>query len=186
MSEINMIWDEVVQFGYSIRKLMILMNDTEFNIGQSSWGLLKDNFKKYHFINSLSETIKSVKIEKDFTKKINYIKKEDDDEHENVIIQIGEITLDNKIEHHHFFIQHYRIIIKEDYKLNVQKLMQIAFNVGQYKAHNELKPEDYSEIHAFYKENKLNDIETYIGSKKYTIKKNITGGYFKFNVTFNL
>jgi len=211
--DINKLWDEVINFGYTIRKLMLIMDDKDFNIGKTSWSLLKDNFKEYKFKNNdtrkITDTIFISNTEEKTENKIGNIKiKYNHDETDNIIIykidsrdtdhekvkvtintSTNSITLDNTIEYHHFFIQHFRIIIKENYKINVQKLMQIAFNIGQYKAHSELKPKDYEGVTEFYKKNKLDKINTYIGELKYSMVKqeHMTGGYdycyFKFNFT---
>jgi len=173
---INELWNSIIEYGYNIRKISIQTNN-DFNIGQKAWQLLKDNFSNYEFE---IDNKKHDKLDCINELKGEYIKSEDDKDHENVIIKIENIILDNTKEHEHFFIQHYRISKTVDNKLSVQKLMQIAYNIGQYKATRDINNKYDKEIIKYYEENNLDKIETYIDiSKEIKIVKKIQkGGYF--------
>ena len=73
---------------------------------------------------------------------------------------LGGLTLNNQVEIEHFFIQHFRLVHQQHYKLSAMKLLQIAFNAGQFKA--EYERGEYNEhLVKFYNENKLGEYETY-------------------------
>ena len=64
-----------------------------------------------------------------------------------------------KWEHQHFFLQLIRIPLK--YPLNLRRLCQIAYNLGQLRA--VYKDEIYTEeVKAYYEKNKLQKIESYV------------------------
>jgi len=173
---INELWKSIIDYGYSVRKITIQTNN-DFNIGQKAWQLLKDNFANYQFeINN----IKYDKLDCKNTLVVEYMKKDDDEDHEEVKIKIDDIILDNKIETEHFFIQHYRIPITSNNKLSVQKLMQIAYNIGQFRANRENNIY-IIKIIEYYDDNNLDKLETYIINSETTkiIKKQQTGGMNK-------
>ena len=64
-----------------------------------------------------------------------------------------------KWEHQHFFLQLIRIPLK--YPLDLRRLCQIAYNLGQLRA--VYKDEIYTEeVKAYYEKNKLQKIESYV------------------------
>lgn len=154
---INELWNSIIDYGYNIRKITILTNNY-FNIGQKAWQLLKDNFTNYEFE---IDNIKKDKLDCINILQKEYIREYDDEDHERVKINIDNIILDNKIENEHFFIQHYRIPITSNNKLSVQKLMQIAYNVGQFRATRENNIYD-EKIVKYYDDNELDKLKTYI------------------------
>jgi len=154
--DINNIWDSVIEYGYDIRKMSINTNKG-LDFGQPAWGLLKNKFDKYIFkINDIpNEKINCILEDNGFT----YNKNDDKTEIEN--ITINTINLNNDIEHEHFFIQHYRIPILENRELSVKKLMQIAYNIGQFRAEQERKSYPVKQL-TYYRDNKLDSLSTYI------------------------
>lgn len=95
-----------------------------------------------------------------------YVISLDEKDHTDAKFKIGEHTLTNKNEPHHFYIQHFRIPFLENYKLSVVKLLQIAYNAGQFKAELEHNPKSYDQVFIdFYRQNKLDKIETFIADK---------------------
>lgn len=107
-------------------------------------------------------------------KKIHYNVEKNDENHENVTIKLNlhkdnmelinlkQFELHNNIETHHFLVQHFRIPIMQKYKLSVQKILQIAYNIGQLKADFEKGNIHDENIKFFYDENQLDKFVTYI------------------------
>jgi hypothetical protein len=172
----NELWNSIVEYGYNVRKIIIQTNNG-INIGQKAWQLLKDDFSNYDFE---MDSIKYEKLDCINLLKGEYIKQDSDKDHELVQIKINDMTLNNTKEIDHFFIQHFRIAITVNNKLSVQKLMQIAYNVGQFKASRENNMYN-SELVQYYDKNELDKLKTYISnSDKITVLKKIkTGGVYK-------
>jgi hypothetical protein len=178
---INELWDSIIEYGYNIRKISI-QTKNDFDIGQKGWQLLKENFSNYEFE---IDNQRYDKLDCINELKGEYIKSEDDKEHENVKIKIEDIILDNTKEHEHFFIQHFRISKTVGDKLSVQKLMQIAYNIGQFKATKQFDNKYNLKIINYYETNNLDKLETFIrNSKKIKIIKKVQKGgvlLYKFN-----
>jgi len=144
---INKLWQEIINIGYDARK-----NNKD---GLALWQPIKKQYQIYDM---------KYKINKSFinlTKEINYSHKLSDDDHKNASIIINYTLLDNTIPDEHFIIQHFRIPIMENFNLQLYKLLQIAYNIGQSKALFEMKKYN-QDIIDFYIKNKLDILETYI------------------------
>jgi hypothetical protein len=168
------LWNHVVEAGYNVRK-------SKCN-GQNMWQPFKNLYSKYQ-VKDQAKIIVNNSID-DLIKQINYVKNEDDSDHLNVNITVKNLLFENKIEIHHFIIQHFRIPLMEKNELSLVKLLQIAYNVGQ--AQSELENKTYDEhIIEFYNENKLNKLETFIDpniANSDIVTKQQIGGYeYKYN-----
>jgi hypothetical protein len=85
------------------------------------------------------------------------------------------------VESEHFFIQHYRILVTSNFELSPMKLMQVAYNIGQLKAENNINKYD-EKLMEYYKLNKLNDVNTFIDIDGIKLVKDTTQkGGFKSN-----
>jgi hypothetical protein len=133
------LWARTMQKGYEVRK-----NKLD---GQKEWELLSSEYEKLY----LDEYPKGIPVENSFIKfaTSKHIKYIDPEEGENKA--------------NHFYIQHFRIPSVENFNLSITRLLQIAYNAGQFKAELELCPESYEpEFVEFYRLHKLNEITTYI------------------------
>lgn len=147
MDIVLQLWILVLQKGYDVRKAKL--------DGYAEWQLLKAQFS----------TIPSPQFPvNDIIIKIIencYTVLDDDEDHAFAKFEFADISLNNKKVTDHFFIQHFRIPYMEKYQLNLVKLLQIAYNVGQFKAAAEMRSYDDSVVN-FYKWNNLDDIRTFI------------------------
>jgi hypothetical protein len=162
------LWIDTMAEGYLVRK-----NGLD---GLESWQPLK---KKYTgmYIDDYKDGI-PVKKKYLSIAKNKYIIGSDKTDHKDSKFKIGDINLDNRIEAHHFYIQHFRIPNLEKNKLSVLKLLQIAYNAGQFKSERKNNPIYCNAFIKFYDKNKLNQIETYIDEDLINEipTKDITGG----------
>ena len=139
ISSIRELWDIVSEYGYNVRQKNIN--------GLDAW-------------NKIKPLLKSVKYSLDW--KNNFY----DD-----LLMVGVRDVDkedmpyNEWQKHHFLIQHGRIVKRNP--PSIMRLMQIAFNSGQFRAVRD-SPIYTQEMLDFYDDNKLSDVETYIdiSSKK--------------------
>jgi len=140
------LWYKIMNEGYEIRKLKC--------DGYVNWQPIK---KRYSLIQTEYDVHKSFKkLMENIIFKIG--EKQDLDD---LKIIVDEFELDNEIEKDHFFVQLFRIPKLENYKLKVVKVLQIAYNIGQFKAELEKKSYDNKIINFFVKNN-LDKFETYI------------------------
>lgn len=140
------IWARLIDIGYNVRK-------TKTN-GLASWQIYKNEYSQY------GNTKIPLRPEfVDFVKKLNYGVITED--HTDVILNIAGFQLDNQIESEHFFIQHFRIPIMENFELSFVKIAQLAYNIGQIRAVMEFEKYYNPEIVQFYVKHKLDDIVTY-------------------------
>ena len=191
MYKLTDIWNKVIEYGFNVRSFIMTHNDInkhniieillDFDIdlkdlkdlkhsdkfGQEAWGFLKKYFSNYDF-DMKHLGIKSTIDVKSIKYPISYNVESHDKEHEKVNLTIFNsnklsIKLNNLIEAEHFFIQHFRILELENYKLSVVKLMQIAYNSGQFLAQSKNSPKSYNSIIAnFFNEYNISNINTYI------------------------
>jgi hypothetical protein len=140
-------WKKVIDEGYRVRSSKL--------DGQASWQPLKN---KYTSID-LKYTIKRDEI----IELLKSYEVTDSEEPDLLKITIDpDIKLDNSIEVEHFFVQHFRIpFLAKNNELPLVKLMQIAYNVGQFKASKESYPKDLID---FYYDHKLDDIDFYLST----------------------
>lgn len=91
------------------------------------------------------------------------------------------ITLHNKKEINHFFIQHFRIPKLMNYEVSVLKLLQIAYNAGQFKAERENKKSYSKKILNFYDKYNLDKISAFAKniSRCVPIKSKLRGGDYE-------
>ncbi len=98
--------------------------------GLALWKPLKSFFNNCYLQNynkiPVKDNIKKLAEDIDFT----YTKNDMDD----AIVKIDGKEYKNKVELYHFFVQHFRIPLFEKEKLSMTKLMQIAYNAGQFKS----------------------------------------------------
>ena len=86
----------------------------------------------------------------------------DDKDHAKAKMIIGSVEMTNTIESNHFFIQHARIPLMAGNKISVLKLLQIAYNAGQFAAERESENVYDATILEFYDSSKLAQLATYV------------------------
>lgn len=142
------IWNELISIGYNIRK-------NKLN-GLTEWQPYKSTYQS-----KIIEDCKFLKIRREFTeftKSLNY--SYSDEEHIDALLIVNNSSVDNKVEKDHFIIQHFRLPMLMNYNMNVVKIAQMAYNIGQAKF--EMENENYSnDIMDFYKMHKLDNFYTY-------------------------
>jgi len=139
-------WDKMVEIGYDVRK-----NNQD---GLQEWQRYKNIFNTIPFLNKrihsvIFDLIKSCVIKGTDLKDLGDLQ-----------FLYKDVTLNNLNEVGHFFIQHFRIPMLLDFTLNELKLMQIAYNAGQFKAARE-NNEYPIEILTLYDGSKLALLETF-------------------------
>lgn len=135
----NRTWLDIIKYGFYIRS-----NKKD---GLQGW---KDIKEKYS-----TETL--YPLNDDYIKILNKATYVDD------IWTLPDLGLfDNSIEEHHFLIQLFRIakLNKEGININEQRLIQIAYNIGQLKASKEFL--DKLNKNKYFKKYKLFKMNTYI------------------------
>jgi hypothetical protein len=144
---LNELWNEVFKFGYNVRR-------TNKN-GFQMWQPVKEKYSR----DNKKYTVTNGNIKKFATA---FLKVDNSDE-DNIKYSFEhcEFTLIDETECGHFFIQHFRIPLAEKYELTLVKILQIAYNAGQFKAERE-KGIYSMTILNFYDDNKLGQIETFI------------------------
>jgi len=164
--ELSELWEHVINIGYNVRKTGA--------DGLAAWQPLKKLFTTYK---SNPPLIFGERINRILKVGLVYTRIANDPDDEKVKVMIinadkSSIICDNTVESQHFFIQHFRIPImlmgeeKKETEFSVLKLLQIAYNVGQYSADAENKENTYNPIiKQFYKDNQLNRLSTYIDTR---------------------
>lgn len=149
--DIELLWVQTYNKGYDVRK--------NKKNGLDEWQPLKNKYALYNFA-----TYKNgIPLKKSFRilcEKIKYSHNENDIDHNYVTVNINDIILDN-IDRNHFFVQHFRIPIMGKFILPVVKILQIAYNAGQFKSDVENKQHDQTVVN-FYNKYELGNINTYI------------------------
>jgi len=143
---IEYLWDLLKSYGYEVRKAG--------ESGLEAWQKMKTLLSEYKQEFEIKDEIKDL-IEN------FYVIGSDTKDHLDSGFNIDNIKLNNRIEIHHFFIQHFRIPSLEKNKLSVLKLAQIAYNCGQFLASCEKSSYDEKVID-FYNFHKLSKVETFI------------------------
>lgn len=133
---LNNLWDVVINYGYETR---IKNKD-----GLERWNFIKKLFPDF----KLEWTDSSKTIYEDLLK-LGVIEDESSSglSHE-------------KWEKHHFLLQHGRIIHNNP-DGSLLRLMQIAYNIGQFRAEQEKKSYPVKQL-AYYRTHKLEKLNTYI------------------------
>lgn len=149
---IDKCWDLTKETGYIVRSIKLN--------GKTAWGPFKEMLEQIKKLLMLTQNMRQLLSK-------HYKVEKDDIEHNNCILTIGTISIkhfdkkNDKIwKSHHFLIQHFRIIAMcADNTITINKLLQLAYNAGQFNADRKKYDE---KIVTFYDANKLGDIETYI------------------------
>ena len=150
------LWLDTIKIGNEVRK-------KKWD-GQKEWQPLKEKYGNYYF-KKPNDKIKIKDSFKNIKDKTKYKVKKKDKEHQKVKLVVNGSELDNTKEIHHFFIQHFRIPIMGDFELPIIKILQIAYNAGQFEAERENNT--YSdEVTNFYDENALGRLDTYVNTEK--------------------
>jgi hypothetical protein len=144
--KVSDLWNEIINRGYIVRSTSL--------DGLSEWQPLKqkyEQYQKYSFIisNHIQNLVKSY-----------YKTPNNDTEHNHAKLIIGNCELDTNKETEHFIVQHFRIPAQKCFKLSLVKVLQIAYNIGQFKAEQE-KGTYHDKIISFYRQHKLSLFETY-------------------------
>jgi len=134
---LNELWEIIINYGYETR----IKN--------------KDGLERWNFIKKIFPDIKIIWT--DSSKKI----------YDN-LIKLGVIEEETGLSHeewerHHYLLQHGRIIHNNP-DGSLMRLMQIAYNIGQFRAEQEKKNYPIKQL-AYYRTNKLDQITTYIDYK---------------------
>jgi len=165
--DVEEIFNMIIDYGFTIRKFVLLTTPKD-NIGLNAWRMIKESFSDFKFLTNSGEALSKITVNKKLIELIEslieeklYVFDEDDKEQEKVKLTINSIELDNQIDSEHFLIQHYRILVTSNFELSPMKLMQVAYNIGQLKAQNKIKNYD-EKLMDYYKENKLNNVNTFI------------------------
>ena len=152
MATVKDLWSSMVTVGYNVRKTGL--------DGLAEWQPYKTKFGNATFYGK-----KKLALEhsfKTFCDGLEYLTTDAD--HSDAIVEISSTSrLDNKIENHHFIIQHFRLAKMENFELTVLRLAQLAYNVGQAKAEFEMAAYD-DEVISFYAANNLSNLQTYMKS----------------------
>lgn len=176
MSSLHDLWNKTYEKGYEVRKsgknglnewqplkkeYMEILKDTKFPVK----GEIKENVEKYLIIGDDKQDLQDCKF------------------------KYNDSTLDNKIDYHHFFIQHFRIPYLEGYDLSVLKFLQIAYNAGQLKASFENGDYDnMPNIKKFYNDHKLDQPDTFVKKDSLNIliggKKDYRHKYLKYKLKY--
>ena len=189
MSEVDIqdIFNMIIDYGCTIRKFVLLTQPSD-NIGLNAWRMIKETFSDFRFKTKSGEILSKIKVNKKLVEKINKLIEDkkykydvDDKEQDKVKLELNSVELDNQVESEHFFIQHYRILVTSNFELSPIKLMQVAYNIGQLKAENNINKYD-EKLMEYYKSNNLNNISTFININDIKLVKNTTQkGGFKSN-----
>jgi len=166
MSTLREIWNNVKSIGYNVR----ISNKN----GLNEWQPLKYKYSIYMLpegkkmeVNNVIRQLARSRYIVDIANIANIADSNNVQVNSNVNSKVNSkfvidsITLDNTIDFHHFFIQHFRIPIMNDFKLSILKFAQIAYNAGQYEAAKQQNLYD-TIVNMFYIDHKLGDPETYV------------------------
>ena len=142
------LFNEVIEYGYYVRKLDETSNKTlMINFGLDCWNMIKNKIVKLNlpFDVKWNEHL-------DTTNMYNYI-------HDvlNMKGDESDDTNDPNWKYYHFVLQLIRIP-KNNPICNITRACQVAYNIGQYKASID-KYEPH--IHKYIKDNNLLDYNTY-------------------------
>lgn len=148
------LWNAVEEYGYTTRKTRM--------DGLSNWRLVKSSFEALKF-----DSMDKVTMTNQFIKFASAQVFQVDDliDYTDLKMTINDTMLDNTIETHHFLIQHFRIPMIEKYNLNLVKILQLAYNIGQLRSVFENEAVYSDVIKNFYDDANLRHIITYLPSE---------------------
>lgn len=155
---ILMLWEYMINVGYDVYHNKRNGYD-EWQI----WKSILSNMKLPNYDNlDINQNI--IKIIKD-----HLIIKNDKNEYVDCCFYTKQFNIcNNEKEIYHFFIQMFRISLMSNYRLSLLKLLQIAYNIGQYNAAR-IKKEYIDDINNFFDEHNLGNLETFINKKYFDI-----------------
>jgi len=151
MTSLLELWKDTLQTGYYVRK-----NKSD---GLASWQPLKVKYSTNNTVYQLSDKIIGL-INCCFKKGVDTMEYTDCS-----VVLLGEssIAIKNGSDIPHFFVQHFRIPFMAGGKeISFFKLMQIAYNAGQFRAASEESNAYDCHTKNFYSDNKLDNLETYV------------------------
>jgi hypothetical protein len=143
---------------------LIFMEDLDFD-GLFFWQkYFKPMYIQYDIINKSSKNYKWKILNKELSDKIINLKKHEYDTHSELYELIGEPVMNTPI---HFLIQHIRLTFNNQ-PLIFRKIMQLALNIGQFKAKfdkfkwPDVSKEESLKLCASYLKNRFNELDTYL------------------------
>ena len=165
---LNVLFDSVIEYGYSVRKMSLLMPDSH-DFGLDCWNILKSSLKscistieKYDNPTewNIQRIIDGEKIN-DINLIYNYV-------HDDLGMKGDETDKndenDEKWQCMHFFLQLVRIM-KNNPKFDIIRLCQIAYNIGQLKVCIENHEYNNDSLNFLYDNNMLK-MEAYVKKTK--------------------
>jgi hypothetical protein len=141
MDKLQILWDAIIKYGHEIR--------SSNKDGFAGWVAIKQKLTPFDFKLEWTEASKL------FAKELEARGVNNSDSFETSGLATHELW-----EKNHFLFQHGRII-RNSPEATLVRLLQIAYNVGQFNAENE-KNKYSSELLAFYHTNKLDKLTTFI------------------------
>jgi hypothetical protein len=141
MDKLQILWDAIIKYGYEIR----LSNKDGF----AGWVAIKQKLTPFDFKLEWTDASKL------FAEKLVSLGVDNSDSFETSGLATHELW-----EKNHFLFQHGRII-RNSPDATLVRLLQIAYNVGQFKAEDE-KNKYSDQVHAYYQKNELDKLITFI------------------------
>jgi hypothetical protein len=166
-STLGELWDQMVKHGYDVKS-----KDKD---GLAEWQPYKKLYGTYFLDN-----IDGIDIDNHIRYLCGKYYKPGGKDDEESVFEYDDLKLENVVDINHFFVQHCRIPKLMDYKVSVLKLLQIAYNAGQFKAERENKDSYDQKILDFYDDNDWININSFAKNIAHLIPKvKSTGGYYE-------
>jgi hypothetical protein len=177
--ELSQLWESVKQYG-------MIVNLTGQN-GLDAWQPLKKVFARQTITDADGTLVNAIPVKQSMIDMItanyhanNDLKYPDASEadladHRYATITIGDTTMDNTIDHDHFFLQHMRIPSMSDFKLPLTKILQIAYNAGQLDAVR-MRGKYARDVMNFYTTHQMSDIDQYIDPADLMVEDRVIDG----------
>jgi len=140
--DIRRLFIKTINFGREVRK--------SGKNGQELWQPIK---KKY----GSNPTGVAIKTTFQELSKQHYFVPSTDTDHSTSVVRIDGGTLRNTDLPDHFLVQLFRIPCMEQYDVPIYKLLQMAFNIGQF-----LESEYDPSVVSFFNDNQLGQFDTYV------------------------
>jgi len=141
MDKLKILWDAIIKYAYDIR--------SSNKNGLVGWLAVKEKLSPFDFKLEWTESSKL------FADELKYLGINTSDSFETSSLATKELW-----EKDHFLFQHGRII-RNNPEATLIRLLQIAYNVGQFKAEDE-KNKYSDQVHAYYQKNELDKLITFI------------------------
>ncbi len=139
---LQQLWNILVNHGYEVR--------STGQDGLNEWQPYKNTLKNY-----------KIDVELKVDNGIKYLCEEHYNSDEGIFVY-NDIEINNEVESAHFLIQHCRIPKLMNFKLSILKLLQIAYNAGQFLAEQYVNNTYPDEIINMYYENNMDKLTTYV------------------------